>query len=164
MNPYCIEMQNLSCKLGHIYLLKNIDWRVKKGEHWLVYGLNGSGKTTLLSVVTGFQKYTHGILKLFGEEYSTENIMQNRKRIGWVSSSFFDKYYHHEQVLAIVLSGLTGSLNIDASITDKDIIRAKYLLERLHILNKMDMPFVVVKYNCNTWFDKSKMQISSQTE
>ena len=23
---------------------------------------------------------------------------------------------------------------------------------------------VVVKYNCNTWFDKSKMQISSQTE
>ena len=28
-------------------------------------------------------------------------------------------------------------------------------------LNNM---IVVVKYNCNTWFDKSKMQISSQTE
>ena len=60
-----IEMTNLGCKSGRSYLLQDIQWQVKAGEHWIVFGLNGSGKTTLLSVVTGFQKYTHGDLKVF---------------------------------------------------------------------------------------------------
>lgn len=134
-----VEMKNVGCKSGHSYLLKNINWKIEAGEHWVVFGTNGSGKTTLLSILAGFQKHTHGSLKVFGEPYSADNVLVNRKRIGWVSSSFFDKCFRYEQVLAIVLSGLTGTLNIDASITDKDVLRAQALLDQFGILHKQDM-------------------------
>ena len=141
MTNSVIEIEGLACKSGQSFILKDINWQVKKGEHWVVFGLNGSGKTTLLSIVTGFQKYTHGSLKVFGEPYTASNIIENRKRIGWVSSSFFDKYYHREQALMIVLSGLTGTLNIDDAITDADVLKAKALLDEFGISSKQDMPF-----------------------
>lgn len=141
MESTIISMKNLSCKSGRSYLLQNINWQVKKGEHWVVFGLNGSGKTTLLSIVTGFQKYTHGQLEVFDEPYSRENILEHRKKIGWVSNSFFDKCFHNEQVLSIVLSGRTGTLNIDGSLTDADIVKAQTLLEQLGIRHKQDMLF-----------------------
>lgn len=141
MDSYVIEMEQLGCKSGQRYLLQNIDWKVKKGEHWVVFGLNGSGKTTLLSIVAGFQQFTHGSLRVFGQPYCADNVLQNRKKIGWVSSSFFDKCYRNESVLSIVLSGLTGTLNVDESITDLDVLKAKELLERFGILHKIDMPF-----------------------
>lgn len=136
-----VEMKNLACQSGRTYLLKNINWQIEKGDHWIVFGLNGCGKTTLLSIISGFQKYTHGTLEVFGQPYSEYTVFENRKRIGFVSSSFFDKCYHREQVLQIVLSGLTGTLNVDGSISDRDILRVKRILHRLGIADKMDMPF-----------------------
>lgn len=141
MASVIINMKNVSCKSGKTYLLQNINWQVMRGEHWVVFGLNGSGKTTLLSIVTGFQKFTHGQLETFGEPYRSDNILAHRKRMGWVSNSFFDKCFHHEQVLSIVLSGLTGTLNIDGTLRDEDIVRAQTLLSELGILHKQDMPF-----------------------
>ena len=87
-----IDVKNLSYKAGQRYLIYNINWQVKKGEHWIVFGMNGCGKTTLLSAIAGFNGYTSGSLKVFGEAYTDDNILQNRKRIGFVSSSLFDKY------------------------------------------------------------------------
>lgn len=45
-----IDVKNLSLKAGYRYLLKDINWQVARGEHWLLFGMNGSGKTTLLSI------------------------------------------------------------------------------------------------------------------
>lgn len=49
-----IQTGHLCLQSGQRYLLRDIDWTVKRGEHWLVFGMNGSGKTTLLSVVARF--------------------------------------------------------------------------------------------------------------
>ncbi|MBR2009885.1 MAG: ATP-binding cassette domain-containing protein, partial [Peptococcaceae bacterium] len=35
-------------------ILKNIDWQVEAGEHWIILGLNGCGKTTLLEMINGY--------------------------------------------------------------------------------------------------------------
>ena len=91
-----LEVKNLSCRVGYKYLLKDINWQVNAGEHWVVFGMNGSGKTTLLSIIAGFKHYTGGEINIFGKKLSNENILSVRKRIGWVSASFFDKYYSKE--------------------------------------------------------------------
>ena len=57
---YVIEVDKVSCKSGYKYLIKDISWKVKSGEHWVVFGMNGSGKTTLLSIIAGFKHYTSG--------------------------------------------------------------------------------------------------------
>lgn len=141
MSPTIIKATDLSCKSGYKYLLNEINWEVKKGEHWVVFGMNGSGKTTLLSTIAGFKKYTHGDLEVFGEHYSNENILEIRKKIGWVSSSFFDKYYSKESALNIVLSGIFGTLGIDHEIKSADIVKAKALLTELHLGDKINYPF-----------------------
>ena len=94
-----VYTDNLNYKVGQRYLLHNINWNIKKGERWVVFGLNGSGKTTLLSIIAGYNTFTEGRLEVFGAPYNDENIFENRKRIGFISSSFFDKYYRNETAL-----------------------------------------------------------------
>lgn len=141
MTDTLIRAQKLCIYSGKRFLLHDIDWEVKRGEHWLVFGLNGSGKTTLLSAVSGFKPLTSGQLEIFGEPYSSANILANRRRIGWVSSSFFDKYYAHESALQIVLSGLFGTFGLDFHITAEDVRLAKALLRELRLESNVDTPF-----------------------
>ena len=136
-----IKTNELCYKSGRRFLINHINWEVKKGEHWLVFGMNGSGKTTLLSMIAGYKSPTSGTLEVLGKQYDKENIFELRKEIGWVSSSFFDKYYANETALRIVLSGLFGTFNIDYDVTDADVRRAKALLRELRMEGKMNRPF-----------------------
>lgn len=136
-----IEVSDLSYQIGQQYLLKHINWTVRAGEHWAVFGMNGCGKTTLLSIIAGFRPYTEGSLKVFGESYSNQNIFELRKKIGWLSSSFFDKYYTKEAVLDIVLSAKSGTFGVRWDINEEDIINAKALLQEFQVLSKVNRPF-----------------------
>lgn len=143
MNPQ-IELKNVSCKTGQKYLLHDISWNVQPGEKWIVFGENGSGKTTLLSLIAGYRPHSAGYIKLFGETFSPERTLSYRKRIGWVSTSFFNKILRNESVMAIVLSGKTGTLGIGEYISNTDLKRAVNLLKMFHIAAKKDMPFYVL--------------------
>lgn len=136
-----IEVYNLSCRVGYKYLLKDINWQVKRGERWVVFGMNGSGKTTLLSIIAGFKQHTSGEISLFGENISNENILEMRKKIGWVSASFFDKYYSKEAVSDIVLSGKYGTLGVGYDITAHDRKKASRLLDELGLSDRKNYTF-----------------------
>ena len=137
MQQTVIAVKNMSCKAGDRYLLRHIDWEVKQGESWIVFGQNGSGKTTLLSILAGFRGFTEGSVKVFGQSFNNDCVLALRRRIGWVSGSFFDNRYSKEAVLDIVLSGVSGTLSIDGRITDSDVIRAKSLLDELQAAHKI---------------------------
>lgn len=136
-----IKVENLSCQSGNRYLLRDITWQVQRGERWVVFGLNGSGKTTLLSIIAGYKMATGGVVEVFGQPYTAENILRFRKKIGWVSSSYFDKHYTKESALTLVLSGLCGTLGIDSTVQPDDYIRAKKLLKEWNMDRKFDLPF-----------------------
>lgn len=136
-----IEVNNLYCVHGNRYTLTNINWEVNRGENWLIFGLNGSGKTTLLSILAGFTEGSSGTVKVFGQEYDKENTLELRKKIGWVSSSFFDRYYHNETALNIVLSGLFGTLGVSGIVSDADMKKALDLMEELHLKRKENRIF-----------------------
>lgn len=136
-----IKANKLCLQSGKRYLLRDIDWEVKRGEHWLVFGMNGCGKTTLLGTVAGFKSQTGGTLEVFGQPYTNENILELRSKIGWVSGSFFDKCYSYESALNIVLSGLFGTLGIQFSITNAQVRQAKALLKEMRMGDKINTPF-----------------------
>lgn len=136
-----IKAQNLSSTSGVKYLLQNINWQVARGEQWVVFGANGCGKTTLLSIIAGYKGYSAGNLEVFGEKYREDNILSLRQRIGWVSSSFFDKCFHNESVLDIVLSGKFATLGLDFAVENRDIIHAKELLVSLGLKDKIKSCF-----------------------
>lgn len=141
MSEVLIDVKQLCCKSGRRFLLNHIDWTVQKGEQWAVFGLNGCGKTTLLSIISGFRKYTSGKVELFGAPITAENVLEQRRKIGWVSSSFFDSYYKNESALNIILAGKTGTLGLDFSIDEYDVKIAKELLKQIDLEDKCNMPF-----------------------
>ncbi len=136
-----VSLKHVSCKSGYRYLLQDINWNIYPGEHWIVFGMNGSGKTTLLSVLAGFKHHTSGTVSVFGAPCSNETILGIRKRIGWVSSSFFDRYYSKESALNIVLSGKCGTLGLNHDVTLQDVREAKALLTELKLGEKVNYTF-----------------------
>ncbi|MEE0435601.1 MAG: ATP-binding cassette domain-containing protein [Peptococcaceae bacterium] len=144
MSDTIVKTSNLCLQSGKRFLLRDINWEVKRGDHWLIFGMNGSGKTTLLSMVAGFKCPTSGYLEVFGQPYTNENVFSLRRRIGWVSSSFFDVYYNKEPALDIVLSGLFGTFGVRGCVSDQDIRLAKHLLRELRLGGKINMPFYLM--------------------
>lgn len=136
-----IEAEDMCCRSGKRLLLNHINWHVKEGEHWLIFGLNGSGKTTLLSTIAGFKPLTTGRLTVLGQQYKRETIFELRKKIGLVSNSLFDRIYHNESALEIVLSGLFGTFNLSFHVKDEDVRFAKVLLRELRMGEKMHQAF-----------------------
>ncbi len=141
MDSALVNVKKLTVKVGRRMLLNEINWEVEPGQQWVVFGMNGSGKTTLLSAIAGYRHYSQGTVSLFGEKVTEDNILQMRKRVGLVSSSFFDNYYRNESAIEIILAGKTGMLGIDDSIDETDIGRAKEWLAKFDLTEKADMPF-----------------------
>src|SRR5690625_4597077 len=112
-------------------ILNDINWDVKKGEHWSVLGLNGSGKTTLLNMVNGYIWPTTGKVSVLGNPFGKTNIVELRKSIGWVSSSLQEKIAGNQRVQQIVVSGKFASIGLYEEPEDEDYERAKELLEML---------------------------------
>jgi len=55
---WAIQVNNLSVKIEDIDILKNVSFRVKKGEFTGIIGPNGAGKTTLVKALLGFISYS----------------------------------------------------------------------------------------------------------
>lgn len=133
-----IEAQQLMLKVGSKHILKDINLKIEEGERWVLFGLNGSGKTTLLSILAGYLSPSEGDFLLFGQTPVADNIASLRKVIGWVSTSFYDRYLREESIMDIVLGGKQGSLGIsEEDIEDSDVRRAKYLLTQLGLKRQM---------------------------
>lgn len=136
-----LKTENLGLKKGSKYILKDINWEIQSGDNWVLFGLNGCGKTTLLSILAGYQSGNEGYNCLFDEKVDKNNFLQLRKRIGFVSSSYFDRYLKKELVTDIVLAGKFGTLGIAGEIADEDIQKAKSLSRMLGIEKKMRYPY-----------------------
>lgn len=133
-----VDVRDLRYQTGSRYLLKDIHWQIDKGENWLLFGLNGCGKTTLLSIIAGYRGFLQGEVAVFGQ---AKLDLNERRRIAFVSSSFFDKFYREEAVLDIVLSGKFGTLGIGNRVEDQDILKAKRLLSAFQVGLMVNKPY-----------------------
>ncbi len=94
------------------YILKAINWEVKKGERWALTGPNGSGKSTLLSLINGDhpQAYANTITVFDKKRGSGESIWTLKRRIGYMSPELHQYFKGRNTVLTVVLSGLEDNL------------------------------------------------------
>ena len=67
-----LEVKNIGKKYqnreGEVQALKNINFRIKKGEFVSIIGPSGCGKSTLLSIIAGLEEKTEGKIYIEGEE------------------------------------------------------------------------------------------------
>lgn len=115
-----ITLENVSLIRNGTEILNNINWKVEKGEHWVLFGLNGAGKTALLNLLNGYHYPTRGKVKIFEKEFGKVDIREYiRREIGLVSSSLQERFYSDDSAYEIVLSGAFTSIGLYETPTDE---------------------------------------------
>ena len=115
------RMEHVSVKYGSRTILKELDWEVKNGEKWALFGLNGAGKSTLLSLIYADnpQSYANTLYLFDRKRGSGESIWDIKKRIGYVSPEMHLFYMENVPVLSIVGSGFFDSVGLFRKCTEQ---------------------------------------------
>lgn len=87
-----IETKSLTKLYGGVAAAKDVTFSVEKGEVVGFVGLNGAGKSTTINMLLGFQKASHGEIRIFGEKIVPSNAHKSHRHIGFATGdmSLFD--------------------------------------------------------------------------
>ncbi len=81
-----IEADKLTKYYGNFLAIKDVSFRVKKGEIVGFLGPNGAGKTTTMRILTGFMPPSDGVAHVAGFNIQTESF-DVRRHIGYLPES-----------------------------------------------------------------------------
>lgn len=114
------------------WILDQINWQVKQGEHWVVLGLNGAGKTALLHMLSAYHFPAKGSIEVLGRKFGQDVLGEElRQEIGLVSQTIKSRFYDADSAYQIVLSGGFASIGLYQTPTDEMRERAQQLLKDL---------------------------------
>ena len=126
-----LSVTGLHIERGGTVILHDVNWRVERGQHWVILGANGSGKTSLLSALTGYLMPTAGEISLLGETYGRSDWRELRKKIGLVSSSIRQMMADDEAALETVASGKYAMIDFWGRVTRAEKAQALKLLKQV---------------------------------
>lgn len=115
-----LSVAGLRVQRGEVFLLRDVAWRVARGEHWVILGPNGCGKTSLLKALTGYLSPTAGELSVLGKRYGASDWRDLRLHIGLVTSALQTSIPPAEPALETVISGRYAQLDLWANTTAAD--------------------------------------------
>ena len=123
-----VAMRHVSIRYDKRTILKDLDWRIKNGEHWVLSGQNGSGKSTLLSIICADNPQGYACdISLFGHQRgSGESIWEIKRHIGYVSPEIHRSYHRDIAALRIVASGLKDTVGLYVQSTEEELERCRY--------------------------------------
>ncbi len=78
-----IEIQDLTKRYGQITAIKDLNFKVKKGEILGFLGPNGAGKSTTMNIITGYIPSSKGTVRVAGYDI-LEEPKEVKKRIGFL--------------------------------------------------------------------------------
>lgn len=139
-----LEVCGLSVRRGTVEILRDISWRVERGQHWVILGANGSGKTSLLSALTGYLTPTAGEIILLGERFGNSDWRDLRKHVGLVSSSVRQMMAEDEPALESVVSGRYAMIDFWGRASRQDRAAALRLLRQVECAYLADRPWRVL--------------------
>src|SRR5471032_574503 len=126
-----LEISNLRIQRDGVVILDDVNWRVDRGQHWVILGANGSGKTSLLSALTGYLMPTAGENFLLGKIYGQSDWRELRKKIGLVSSSVRQMMADDEPALETVASGKYAMIDFWGRLSRAEKSQALKLLRQV---------------------------------
>jgi iron complex transport system ATP-binding protein len=139
-----LTVTGLSVRRGRTTILREVSWRIQRGEHWVILGANGSGKTSLLNALTGYLMPTSGEISVLGETYGESDWRELRQRIGLVSSSVRQMMADDEPALLTVASGRYAMIDFWGTPKPAELRAAKRLLQQVEAPYLADRPWRVL--------------------
>ena len=127
---------------GQTTILKDVNWQIHLGQHWVVLGPNGAGKTSLVDMLAGRLYPSRGSVEVLDETLGRVEIAEIRQRVGYASPGLSAQIPPEEQVERAVMSaawGMTASWRESYDPVDQQ--RAHSLMEMFQVLSLRERPF-----------------------
>lgn len=145
-----VEMNHVNVSWGDNHVLVDLNWKLYKGEHWLIQGPNGCGKTTFLELITGdnMQVYCNDV-HIFGiKRGSGETVWDIKKRLGIVSYRLHVEYRMLSGISLqnVIISGFHDSIGLYTQPTDLEITAARKWLALGGFAGREDENFKNLSY------------------
>ena len=137
-NSNILEIENLSKSFGSLDVLKNIDFKVEKGEIVSIIGPSGAGKSTFLRSINLLEEPSSGKMKLMDHEYDLKSLSEKEKlSIRNKVSMVFQNYnlFKNKSILENVSEALVYSRGVEKNEAKK---RALGYIESVGLLDKVD--------------------------
>ena len=127
------DLKNVNVQFGDTVVLKNLNWTVRKGEHWAVMGENGAGKSTLLGMLTADhpQIYKNDITLLGMRPGQGLNIWDHKAKLGFFSPELALQYREDLSLSEVLCTGFTPNLCKAENTTWEERAKAKEWLNYL---------------------------------
>ena len=139
-----IEFENIDVGYDEKVVLKDINLKIKSGEHFAILGANGSGKSTLMKLIQSqiHPRQTKNFKKeIFGK--SRYSIFELKKELGVITNdlhNYFEKEGGYLSGFEVVLSGYYSSIGIftHQDFTKEQIKKALEVMDFLEIIDLKD--------------------------
>ncbi|MBR4398168.1 MAG: ATP-binding cassette domain-containing protein [Fibrobacter sp.] len=127
------DLKNVNVQFGDTVVLKDLNWTVRKGEHWAVMGENGAGKSTLLGMLTADhpQIYKNDITLLGMRPGQGLNIWDHKAQLGFFSPELALQYREDLSLSEVLCTGFTPNLCKAENTTWEERAKAKEWLNYL---------------------------------
>ncbi len=136
MNNF-IEIKNLSKSYFNnkkFYVLKNLNYKFKKGKIYSLVGPSGSGKSTLLNILSLIDRPSNGNIKIENNKINFDNNKKN----DYLRANNFGIIYQEKNLLNdftalenILLAGIANGMNYHDSLK-----HSLKILKKLKLINR----------------------------
>ncbi|WP_323039454.1 ABC transporter ATP-binding protein [Gemmobacter sp.] len=81
-----VEFQSVSRLFGPVRAVDGVDLSIRAGSFFAMLGPSGSGKTTCLRLISGFERPTGGVIRIFGQDVGA--VPPNRRNVNTVFQDY----------------------------------------------------------------------------
>lgn len=143
-----VAMKDVKVEYVDGLIFSQLNWQIRRGEHWQIRGPNGCGKSTLLGLIMGDhpQCYSNDVTVLGMKRGSGESIWDVKRHIGIVSSALHLQYRVGCSALEVLLSGFFDSIGLYEQPSKNQILLAQQWLEVLAMSELAKVSFKALDY------------------
>ena len=121
-----IKLKDITVKINDVYILKDFNLSVEKGEKVLISGKSGIGKSTLLRLILGFTLPDKGCVTFDTLELDKKSIWEIRKKMAYVSQ---DLDIGQGEVKALIKEIFFLKTNSKSSFDNNELIKLLHFFE-----------------------------------
>ncbi len=133
--PLLLRLERADLFVDYRAVLLDLNWELRKGQHWAVFGANGSGKTSFLKLLYGdLSPALGGRIERAGFPTGSP-ISLWKQRVGYVSAELQADYAVDVTIRDLVASGRHASIGLADAPTARDRRAAARWLRYFRLLS-----------------------------
>jgi molybdate transport system ATP-binding protein len=130
-----LELNDVDLYVEYRHVLQDVNWCLRRGQHWAVYGANGAGKSSFLKLLYGdLFPALGGRITRAGFPRGTP-IVDWKRQVGLVSPELQSTYAIEVSLLELVASGRHSSIGLVDAPTAADLRVARRWLKFFKLLS-----------------------------